>query len=161
VAAVTAPGRAARAKGHRAERAVVAFLRAHGHPDAATTRSRLGHDGFHAPGDVAGVPGLVIEVKDVAASAFPTWCTQASIEANGTPWCVVRREPGVTDVGRWPCVASLTALDRPAHPLPLTIPQIIRRLDGFPTGYWARPKGDGYLGAVAVGRFAWLIEDDR
>jgi hypothetical protein len=96
-------GAASRRRGHDAERKVAAWLRANGYPDAATTRSALGHDGFHAPGDVLGVPGVVIEVKDVKGSAWPTWCRQAEAEAEGRPWIVVRRERGVTDVGNWPC----------------------------------------------------------
>ncbi|HET7325994.1 MAG TPA: hypothetical protein VFJ14_01775 [Nocardioidaceae bacterium] len=150
---MTATGRAARAKGHRAERAVVAFLRANGHPEAATTRHRLGHDGFHAPGDIAGVPGLVIEVKDVAASAFPTWCRQAEEEAQGTPWCVVRRQPGVTDVGAWPCVASLDAIAGPVHHSPLSLIQIVRRIDALPAGHWLAGR-DGW----AAGHFRDLFD---
>jgi hypothetical protein len=88
-----------RRRGHDAERAVVLWLRAHGYPDAHTTRSQLGHDGFHAPGDVVGPVGLVIEVKDVAASCWPTWCRQARLEAEGRPWVVVRRIRGRGDVG--------------------------------------------------------------
>ncbi len=95
-------GRANRRRGHDAERAVVAYLR-QWFPDAHTTRSRLGHDGFSAPGDVVGPVGLVIEVKDVAASAWPTWCRQAEAEASDRPWVVIRRERGVVDVGAWPC----------------------------------------------------------
>jgi hypothetical protein len=90
-----------RRRGHDAERAVVLWLRAHGYPDAHTTRSQLGHDGFHAPGDVVGPVGLVIEVKDVAASCWPTWCRQARLEAEGRPWVVVRRIRGTRDVGLW------------------------------------------------------------
>jgi hypothetical protein len=46
---------------------------------------------------------VVIEVKDVKGSAWPTWCRQAEAEAGGRPWIVVRRERGNTDVGSWPC----------------------------------------------------------
>lgn len=151
---MTAPGRAARAKGHRAERAVVAWLRAHGHPDAATTRHRLGHDGWHAPGDVIGVPGLVIECKAVAASSWGSWCRQAEEEANGTPWCVVRRQPGVTDVGAWPCVASLDAIGGPIHHSTLSLIQIVRRIDALPAGHWLAGR-DGY----AAGRFGDLFDE--
>lgn len=152
---VTAPGRAARAKGHRAERAVVAWLREHGHPDAATTRHRLGHDGFHAPGDVIGVPGLVIECKAVAASAWPTWVAQTITEAAGTPWAVVRRLERQTDVGVWPCVASLDAIG-PArvHRCDLSLIQIVRRIGSLPAGHWLAGR-DGW----AAGRFADLFDE--
>ncbi len=58
-----------RRRGHDCERAIVTWLKGRGYPDAYTTRSKLGHDGAHAPGDVVGPVGLVIEAKDVAASA--------------------------------------------------------------------------------------------
>lgn len=99
-------GRASRAKGHRAELAVARYLRDRGYPDARTTRSALGHDGAHAPGDVIGPVGLVIEVKDVARSAWPAWCRQAEHEAQGRAWVVVRKERGVADPGLWPSLAS-------------------------------------------------------
>jgi hypothetical protein len=94
-------GRRSRKRGHVCERAVASFLRSNGYPDAETTRSRLGHDGFHAPGDVVGIPGWIVETKDVKASAWPTWCRQAALEANGGRWVVVRRTRGQTDVGEW------------------------------------------------------------
>lgn len=96
-------GASSRRRGHNAERAVAAYLRAHGYPDAHTTRAALGHDGWHAPGDVVGPLGLVIEVKDVAASSWPSWCRQAEQEAEGRPWVVVRKQRGIADPGRWPC----------------------------------------------------------
>lgn len=95
-----------RRRGHDAERHVVQWLREHGYPEAHTTRSQLGHDGFHAPGDVVGPALLVIEVKDVAASCWPTWCRQAEAEAGNLAWVVVRRLRGNPDVGQWPCKAT-------------------------------------------------------
>lgn len=97
---------ASRRKGHQAERDVAKFLRSRGYVDAHTTRSRLGHDGFHAPGDVVGVPGVVIEVKDIGRSSWPSWCRQAEEEAQGRPWVVVRKKRGSTDVSEWPCLAA-------------------------------------------------------
>lgn len=99
-------GAASRRKGHQAERDVAAYLRSRGYVDAETTRRRLGHDGAHAPGDVVGIPGLVIEVKDIASSAWPTWCKQAQAEAGDRPWVVVRRLRGCRDVGLWPSLAA-------------------------------------------------------
>lgn len=99
-------GAANRRRGHSAERAVAAWLRENGYPDASTTRARLGHDGTRQPGDVEAIPGLVISVKDVAKSAWPTWAVQAHDEARGKPWIVVRRTRGVADPGGWDCLYS-------------------------------------------------------
>ena len=81
---------------------VVRWLRQVGWPDTCTTRSKLGHDGWSAPGDVSWHPLIVLEVKDVAASSWPTWCRQAVAEcAPGQVPCVVRRTRGVPDVSQW------------------------------------------------------------
>jgi hypothetical protein len=45
----------------------------------------------------------VVSVKDVAASAWPTWERQAAAEAGGRPWVVVRRVRGTSDVALWLC----------------------------------------------------------
>jgi hypothetical protein len=91
---------AERARGARAEVAVVNWLRANGFVDA---RRYLAGDG-RQPGDIDAIPGVVIEVKDVARSAWPTWCNQALDEAGPERIAaVVRRTRGVPDVGRWEC----------------------------------------------------------
>lgn len=95
----SARGRANRRRGAAAERSVVAWLRHNGYPDARRT---LAGDGRQA-GDVDGVQGLTIEVKDVDRSAWPTWMRQAEEQANGGAWVVVRRTRGNPDVGAWPC----------------------------------------------------------
>ena len=93
-----------RRRGHDAERAVVRYLKTQGFPDACTTRAKLGHDGATAPGDIDFHPLIRLEVKDVAASAWPTWCRQAAAEApTGTVPVVVRRTRGVPDPGLWEC----------------------------------------------------------
>lgn len=104
----TAQGRASRTRGHTAERRVAAHLRDHGFPDAATSRSALGHDGTRQAGDLVDVPGLCIDVKDVAGSAWPTWLRQARAEAEpaGLVPVVVRRTRGNPDVGEWVAVAD-------------------------------------------------------
>jgi hypothetical protein len=88
-----------RRRGKDAEVRVVNYLRQHGFPDA---RRFLSGDG-RQPGDIDAIPGLVIEVKDVAGSSWPKWCAQAEAEAKGRPWVVVRRARGTVDVGAWPC----------------------------------------------------------
>lgn len=91
-----------RRRGHDCERAVVKYLRANGFPDACTTRAKLGHDGATAPGDIDFAPGVCLEVKDVARSAWPSWRFQAVAEAGGRVPMVLRRARGVTDIGAWP-----------------------------------------------------------
>jgi hypothetical protein len=118
-------GATSRRRGHTAERGVAKYLRSRGYVDAHTTRSQLGHDGFHAPGDVVGIPGVVIEVKDVASSAFPSWCAQAAQEAQGRPWVVVRKKRGTADVGDWQAIGSeqwapMSPLLRRRRPRPTT-----------------------------------------
>lgn len=99
----SAIGRSNRRTGHETERQVVRWLRANGFPDACTTRSKLGHDGFRQPGDVDFHPLIVLEVKSATSgSRWPTWCRQAVAQAGpGQVPCVVRRTRGVPDVGQW------------------------------------------------------------
>jgi hypothetical protein len=101
-------GRSNRNRGARAEVQVVNYLRTWW-PDA---RRYLAGDG-RQPGDIDCHPLLVIEVKDCARSAWPTWCRQAAAAAPpGTVPVVVRRTRGVTDVGLWECRSEIIA-DRP------------------------------------------------
>lgn len=146
-------GAANRRRGAVAERAVVAWLRARGYPDA---RRRLAGNG--QAGDIDGVPGLVIEVKDVAMSAWPTWCRQAAAEAGGTPWVVVRRTRGEPDVGRWLCVAPdpVTPVEAgPARPVAIALRQAERIADPmwWPTTLIVDAGPPPY-----AGRFAWLFD---
>jgi len=91
-------GAASRRRGADAERKVVNWLRDNGYPDA---RRYLAGDG-RQPGDIDAIPGVVIEVKDVAASAWPSWCTQAASQAGPDRLAiVVRRTRGVPNVGLW------------------------------------------------------------
>ena len=90
-------GKASRDRGARAERAVVNYLRTWW-PDA---RRVLAGDG-RQDCDVTFHPRVSLEVKDVAANAWPSWCRQAVEQSKpGTIPMVVRRTRGVTDVGRW------------------------------------------------------------
>ena len=93
-------GRANRRRGADAERAVVRYLRSRGYPDA---RRYLAGDSMQ-PGDLDWHPLFCVEVKDVAASMWPTWCRQALDQCKpGLVPVVVRRERGVSDPGRWEC----------------------------------------------------------
>lgn len=97
-----------RTRGANAERAVVAYLRVNGFPDA---RRYLAGDG-RQPGDIDFAPGICLEVKDVARSARPSWRAQAVAEAGGRVPIVLRRTRGVTDVGRWVAQIPCDQLDR-------------------------------------------------
>lgn len=97
-----------RRRGANAERAVVTYLRAEGWPD---TRRDLAGDG-RQPGDIDWHPLICLEVKDRAASSWPTWCRQATAEARaGTHPVVVRRTRGVPDAGHWEARLPEAALD--------------------------------------------------
>lgn len=92
-----------RRRGHDCERNVCAYLRSQGWPDACTTRSKLGSDGTNTPGDIDFEPGVCLEVKDVAKSAWPSWRAQCVAEAQGRVPVVLRRTRGQRDVGQWRC----------------------------------------------------------
>lgn len=116
-----------RERGAAAERAVVAWLRANGWPDARRT---LAGDGRQDT-DVAGIPRTAVEVKDRAKPAVPSWQRQAVAAA--TPdtalVVVVRRLRGTPDVARWPSCWTLDAGltwsygEFAACPLPIHPPQ--------------------------------------
>lgn len=66
-----------RAKGTGWESAIVDYLRTHGVPHAE--RRALG--GAHDRGDIAGIPGVVIEAKCAATITLAAWLDEASVEA--------------------------------------------------------------------------------
>ena len=120
-------GRNARKRGARAEVQVVNWLRGVGWPDA---RRYLAGDG-RQPGDVDWHPLVVLEVKDVAGSAWPTWCRQAvAASAPGQVPCVVRRTRGVADVAAWETRVQLAAL----HELGVVL--VANRLELVDGGAW-------------------------
>lgn len=65
-----------KAKGTRAETAVVRYLVDQGAP--AVERRAL--SGTQDRGDIAGLPGVVIEVKDVSRDGLPGWLDEAEVE---------------------------------------------------------------------------------
>lgn len=135
-----------RRHGHETERMVVRYLRDNGWPDARTTRSGLGTDGTRTPGDVEFEPGIVLEVKSVKQSAWPSWRAQALIEANGRIPVVVRRHRGVPDVGRW------TTELRSTHWVDLGG-------TGVPAGQWCPRTGRTWV-RVTFAQFVALLRDD-
>jgi hypothetical protein len=65
-------------RGKAFERAVVEVLRAHGHPYA----ERALRLGAHADrGDIAGVPGFLIDTKDCAEHKLACWIDELVVEA--------------------------------------------------------------------------------
>jgi hypothetical protein len=89
-------------KGTAAETAVVGYLRSRGWLHA----ERRAHHGNTDKGDLTGIPGVCVEIKDhkVSSQSFPAYIDEAEAEkrnANaevGVAW-VKRR--GTTDPGRW------------------------------------------------------------
>jgi hypothetical protein len=89
-----------KAKGTAAETAVVRFLRDAGF--AQTERRTL--NGQHDRGDIAGIPGVVIEVKNCARQELPAWVAEAETERDNdraTLGVVWHKRRGTTDPGRW------------------------------------------------------------
>jgi hypothetical protein len=68
---------ASKAKGTAAETAVVRFLQANGYPHA----ERRALAGNQDRGDIAGIPGLVIEVKVAQRMELAGWVDEALIES--------------------------------------------------------------------------------
>lgn len=87
---------------------MVAWLRAHGHPDA---RRYLAGDGKQ-PGDVDAIPGVTLEVKDQNDYDISGWLRQAVAESRGRIAVVVMHPRGVADVGDWWAVMRVSDLNR-------------------------------------------------
>jgi hypothetical protein len=89
-----------KAKGTAAETAVVRFLREAGFEQA----ERRTLNGVQDRGDIAGIPGVVIEVKNCARDQLPAWIGEAERERDndraglGVVW---HKRRGTTDPGRW------------------------------------------------------------
>ena len=87
-------------RGTAAESAVVHYLKGRGWPYAERRALSGGKD----RGDVAGVAGVVIEVKDCKTLTFGPWLNEAETEkandhaAVGAVWAKRR---GTTDPGKW------------------------------------------------------------
>ncbi len=105
-------------KGTAAETAVVLWLIANGFPYA--TRTPLA--GSNDRGDIAGIPGLVVEVKNCRRDGLPAWVDEAKQEAanvdmgrpaDGTAptlGVVVHKRVGTTDAARWFVTMDLETL---------------------------------------------------
>ncbi len=101
-----------RVKGLTAERAVANYLKANGFPDA---RRSVSTGTIHTPdrGDIDGVPGFAVQVKNLARRLegkllADTWdavvlqsismTAQTGVESRPV---VIEKRAGTTDVGRW------------------------------------------------------------
>src|SRR5690606_32477102 len=89
-----------KAKGTAAETAVVRFLQAAGFAQA----ERRTLNGVQDRGDIAGIPGVVIEVKNHARDQLPAWVAEAELERDndraslGVVW---HKRRGKSSPGDW------------------------------------------------------------
>ncbi len=92
-----------RRRGRDTERALAAWLNAHGFPDAAPVEA------FTAGPDITGTPGWAIEVKARTRLDLAAWLKQAHRQAAGArPLLVVRLNgQGTTDPGGWAAIQTL------------------------------------------------------
>lgn len=93
-------------KGNAAERAVVDYLRRQGFTQARRIQSGTRHD----VGDIDGVPGFAIEVKNHARLDLAGWVNQlvAEMDAKGVEnGVVIAKKRGTTDPGEWYAITPL------------------------------------------------------
>lgn len=89
-----------RRKGTAAETALVTWFVDHGFPFA----ERRALHGTADKGDVAGIPGVVIEVKNCESLALAAWLEEARQEATNagaSVFAVVHKRRGKGDPGQW------------------------------------------------------------
>lgn len=91
---------AAKRKGSKAELDLQKWLVANGYPDAHRSRAGFSRD----VGDILGVPGLVIEVKDQKTPRWSDWLEEVDAEklnAGCQDGILVVKRPRMTDPGEW------------------------------------------------------------
>lgn len=94
----------ARSKGSQAEREVVNACERAG----LVYAERAPRWGAKDKGDVVGIPGVVIEVKNRKEMALSTWLDEAQVEARNAEadlGIVVHKRRGVTKAEGWYCTA--------------------------------------------------------
>ena len=92
-------------KGDKAERDVAGYLAAHGFPYAERAYGAGRPDDV---GDIDGIPGVVVEVKNHKALTIPAWLNELEVEmsnARAVHGAVVAKRRGSTDVGSWYAIA--------------------------------------------------------
>lgn len=98
-----------RAKGTRAETAVVDYLTDAGF---AYVERRAGN-GIRDRGDIAGLPGVVLEVKNCNRVELAAWADELAEEmtnAGAEVGAVIHKRKGTTDVGRWYATLPVSVL---------------------------------------------------
>jgi Holliday junction resolvase len=93
-------------KGNAAERAVVDYLKKHGYPQARRTQAGTRGD----IGDIDGVPGFAIEVKNHARLDLAGWVAQmlAEIDEKGVEnGVVIAKKRGTSNPGDWYAITPL------------------------------------------------------
>jgi len=89
-----------KAKGTAAETAIARYLQTNGFPYA----ERRTLNGTHDRGDIAGIPSVVIEVKNCAKTELGSWIAEAERERdndNATLGVVWHKRRGKTDPADW------------------------------------------------------------
>jgi len=114
-----------KAKGHAAERAVVDHLRANGFPLAERRLAGSTKD----RGDIAGVPAVVIEVKNCERTELGAWVDEAILEQanDGADYGVVwHKRRGRAEAGLWyatlPAAQLVRLLRQAGYGEPLSAP---------------------------------------
>lgn len=95
-----------RRKGAGAEVALVNWLRSRGWRDA---RRYLAGDG-RQPGDIDGVPGVCLEVKNCQRHDIGAWLRQVEAAAGANLPVVVVKPRGIVDPGQWWAVMRVDQL---------------------------------------------------
>jgi hypothetical protein len=98
-----------RAKGTAAETAVVRYLQDNGFIHA----ERRALHGINDKGDITGIPGVVIEVKNHAKLTLAEWVKelqQEMVNANADFGFVVAKKKGTTNPAEWYAVMPLEIL---------------------------------------------------
>lgn len=105
-------GASNRRRGLDAERQLATYLREQGWPEArraVVTGSSLAAD----PGDIAGVPGVIVSVKNTKAAAWPKWWAELDAMLAADPAAlgvIVEKRHGHANPGDWWAHLRLTDL---------------------------------------------------
>lgn len=89
-----------KAKGSAAEKLVAEWLQEHGRPHV----ERRALAGTNDRGDIAGIPGVVIEIKDYSKPTLPQFVRELDAEImNAKAWTgtIIAKRRGTLDVGEW------------------------------------------------------------
>ena len=96
-------------RGTAAETAVVNYLHANGFPHV----ERRALAGVNDRGDISGIPGVVLEVKNCKRIELAGWADELDAEmrnAGAYLGAVIAKRKGTTDVGRWYAILPVSVL---------------------------------------------------